>query len=681
MALKIGELYALITADDGPFDRALGKAAKKLTTFGGVVQAVGKVTALATLAASAVSLVDALAPAAGAVLALPAAMGVAAAAAVTLKVGLGGVSDAMKAAGGDSKKFNAALKGLAPNARRFVQAWAGLKSAMKPVQQAVQQRLFAGLAGDLRRLASGELPAVRRGMTATAGSLNALGRAALKAAATPMFRGAVRQVFTATRISLDAFRGAVGPLVTGLARLVALGAPVVTAFARWAAGGLRSGGAWLSSARGAATLSRWLRNSIGVLAAMGRIAGNLGRALVGVFRAASPGSGRLLKTVTQLTAKFAAWTNSAAGQSQLKGLFATLGQVAQDLAKILPQVSGALSTVLGTIGRMPGPVKGAVTQMLAWSIVVGPLATKFGPLVGGIGAVVRTVPSLIGAFRAVAVGIRVLTLAMAANPWLLLIAAIVILVVLVVTHWSTVKRVTIEVWQAIWGFVSRIVMAVVGFIRDHWRLLVAIVGGPLGLAVALVTRYWGKIWSFVQAAVRGVLAAALWLARLPAQVGGYFLAMAGRAIAGARRMLSYVAGIPGRIRSTFANAGAWLVNAGRNIINGLIRGIDSMVGWLRSKLSSVTSLIPSWKGPMAVDLRLLRPSGRAIMTGLTAGITDQLPGLHRTLAGVTDSIGAGVPAAPDGAVRWGAYGGGRRQCRAARLGRVRAGAAAAGGHP
>lgn len=407
------------------------------------------------------------------------------------------------------------------------------------------------------------------------------------------------------------------------------------------------------------TLSGWLRRSIGVLQSMGRIAGSLGRALSGIFRATGPQSGQLLKTIEQLAARFAAWVNSAAGQSQLTSLFATLGQITQNLAQILPMVGGALSTVLGTIGSMPGPVKGVVTQMLAWAIVIGPLASKFGPLVGGIGSVVRTVPMLVNGFKMIAVGFRVLTMAMMSNPWMLLVAAIVILVVLVVTHWNTVKRVTIEVWQAIWGFISRIVSAVVNFVRDHWRLIISIVGGPLGIAVALVTKYWHQIWAFVQAAVRGVLAAVMWLARLPGMVGGFFLSMAGRAIGGARRMLGYVAGIPGRIMATFRSAGSWLINAGRNIINGLIHGIESMAGWLKSKLGAITSLIPDWKGPMSVDLRLLRPSGQAIMTGLVAGITDQLPGLHRTLADVTDSVAAhGPSAAPSPTGGGGPAGGG-----------------------
>ena len=121
--------------------------------------------------------------------------------------------------------------------------------------------------------------------------------------------------------------------------------------------------------------------------------------------------------------------------------------------------------------------------------------------------------------------------------------------------------------------------------------------------------------------------------------------MASAAISKATGLLSWMRGLPGRILHALGSLGSLLYNAGKSVISGLIRGIESQIGWLKSKLSWVTSLIPSWKGPMSVDLRLLQPSGRAIMSGLMSGITAGLPGLHRTLAAVTDDIGIGAPAA------------------------------------
>jgi hypothetical protein len=68
--------------------------------------------------------------------------------------------------------------------------------------------------------------------------------------------------------------------------------------------------------------------------------------------------------------------------------------------------------------------------------------------------------------------------------------------------------------------------------------------------------------------------------------------------------------------------------------NGLSAGIQAV----KNVLTSVTSLIPTWKGPESTDKKLLTPSGIWIMRGLVDGITSQLPMLESTLAGVTSQI-------------------------------------------
>ena len=52
-------------------------------------------------------------------------------------------------------------------------------------------------------------------------------------------------------------------------------------------------------------------------------------------------------------------------------------------------------------------------------------------------------------------------------------------------------------------------------------------------------------------------------------------------------MLSVVGEIPGKIKNVFANAGQWLVNAGKNIISGLINGIKSMFGQVGNAIGSI----------------------------------------------------------------------------------------------
>jgi TP901 family phage tail tape measure protein len=230
-------------------------------------------------------------------------------------------------------------------------------------------------------------------------------------------------------------------------------------------------------------------------------------------------------------------------------------------------------------------------------------------------------------------------LVMDMNPIALVVIAIAALVAGVIyayTHFKVFR----DIVNGVFEWLKAAVMVVINFVTDHWRLIITIIGGPLGLVVALVTKYWSQIWSFIQTAVRGVLSAIGWIARVPGQVAGWFGQMATAAANKAMGLVNWMTGLPGAILRALGNTGSILYNAGKNIIVGLINGIDSAINWLTSKLSWVTNLIPSWKGPMSVDLKLLEPSGQAIMTGLVTGITSQLPALQSTLAGVTDSVSA-----------------------------------------
>ena len=96
------------------------------------------------------------------------------------------------------------------------------------------------------------------------------------------------------------------------------------------------------------------------------------------------------------------------------------------------------------------------------------------------------------------------------------------------------------------------------------------------------------------------------------------------------------------IVNAFAGAGTWLLAAGFELIAGLMEGISEGLAPLANLLTSVTDMIPEWKGPPERDKNLLRGNGRLIMQSLTKGISDEEGNLERTLGGVTNTIANGV---------------------------------------
>src|SRR5262245_7561012 len=109
----------------------------------------------------------------------------------------------------------------------------------------------------------------------------------------------------------------------------------------------------------------------------------------------------------------------------------------------------------------------------------------------GIGIAVVLVPAFI-AWAAAAGAAAIATIA-AAAPVIAIGAAITLLAFLIIKNWDKIKAATIAVWNALRNAVVGAAQAVIGFLKRNWPLIVAILTGPIGAAVLIITRNWDKI--------------------------------------------------------------------------------------------------------------------------------------------------------------------------------------------
>jgi len=108
---------------------------------------------------------------------------------------------------------------------------------------------------------------------------------------------------------------------------------------------------------------------------------------------------------------------------------------------------------------------------------------------------------------------------------------------------------------------------------------------------------------------------------------------------GVTRAENFISGFKNTIITIFNNAKDWLINAGKNIIDGLIDGVNKGIEKLKNVLKNITDLIPKIKGPKSVDLKLLVPVGKNIMQGFMNGIESQIPMIRAQLQGLTTQVG------------------------------------------
>lgn len=109
---------------------------------------------------------------------------------------------------------------------------------------------------------------------------------------------------------------------------------------------------------------------------------------------------------------------------------------------------------------------------------------------------------------------------------------------------------------------------------------------------------------------------------------------------GIQRAVSLVRGLPGQAASALGGIGSTLWNAGRSLINGLINGIKSMFGSVKSTLADLTAKLTSWKGPEDLDRRLLTPAGQMIIGSLITGLEDRYGDVRASLGRLTSMIGS-----------------------------------------
>ena len=142
--------------------------------------------------------------------------------------------------------------------------------------------------------------------------------------------------------------------------------------------------------------------------------------------------------------------------------------------------------------------------------------------------------------------------------------------------WENFTQSIGDAWQ---GFQDRFV-AVVETVQQWWTLGVAMINVAADSMRAKVAEVISGIvvkfneWQNTTAAVIEA-------------IKGFFQGFADKVRETSSQALTYVGELPGRIKGMFADAGTWLVNAGKNIISGLINGIKSMFGQVGDAIREV----------------------------------------------------------------------------------------------
>ena len=376
----------------------------------------------------------------------------------------------------------------------------------------------------------------------------------------------------------------------------------------------------------------------------------------------------LLPYVTQIVAwlsekltpafeQFMAWlaNNAIPKIKELAAVFATewlprLQAIASELAAVLlPALTSLGSFITGTI--IP-----AVSTLAAWlidnrhavlavAIAIGTFLTIFKTVI----TITTTVPVLINTIK---IAMATLNAVMAANPIGLIAAAIGALIAVLVYLWNTNEGFR-NALTAAWGAIQNAISAAVGFIIGLWDGLIAAIGA-VGAWFATLAANIAAIWSAIYSTIAGFIASIVgavagfisavigFYASLPSKVISAVSSMAAGVRGAFGAVISFFASVPSRILGALGNLGSLLFDVGKTIIQGFLDGIRSMFGAVKDALGTLTSWLPDWKGPAALDKRILRDSGRMVIGGFIDGLEDRYSAVRASLGSLTTSLDSAI---------------------------------------
>jgi len=608
--------------------RSIGAHAGSIaSSIGGGLSGVGKVagggiTMLVSMPSLIAGAIGALAPlvplVSSAAVALgsliPAAISSAVVALGTLKVAFTGVGEALKNAG-DPAKFAEALKKLAPSAQEAVKAMVGLKPALTGVRMEVQQRFFAGFAGDIKALGSSYLPMLRTQLGGVADGLNATLRGLTGWLRVPDTLNSITTSLSNMGKGIANASGALVALMSGFNDLVEVGSKFLPGLGAGFTGLANRFSAFMARVAGSGQLEQWISTGLEALSKLGALFKDLGSIVVSLVQAMGAASGSALGPIGELVHSLAGFAKSAEGMQAFTAIFQVLGQ---------------LASVFGT----------AISLLLP---VVGKLVTALAPLIGSVlNLVTSLLPPLIPVFNAIVDAITPLVAALAPVIDIIagqLVTVIQVLAPILAAVAQVISDVLVQALTALMPVFEQLLPVVVQLATAYLPPLIPIVGlvGQIFAALMPVLVPLIKLLADILTPVIKILTPIIesmtpiltvladvivlvitpiaelvgWLLRLLDSadtwkaVGGFFVDLWHTIGSGFDTIVGWVKALPGRILDGIKALPHLLWTTFLNAITGVTHLIFRGIGWWIGELlvlpGQVWNILTSmWNGVVAI---------------------------------------------------------------------------------
>jgi phage tail tape measure protein, TP901 family, core region len=370
--------------------------------------------------------------------------------------------------------------------------------------------------------------------------------------------------------------------------------------------------------------------------------------------------------------------------SQLKEAFKAVAvDIGNILIPILRNLMSVLQVVLNWWNNLSDGTKNFIVQIGSLIAILSPVLIIGGKIISGVGTVMTILPKLAGIVKTVKTAFGALNAVLAANPIMLIIAAIAALVAAFIYLWNNCEEFR-QFWIDLWENIKAVVAAVGEWLSQAWQAM----GEAITVAWNAICEFFTGLWESIKNIFMTVVTAistfltntwnaisntvtTVWTAisnTITTIVNAIstFITTAWNTIkttvttianaiwtaitTAFNNMLSAITGtvsnIRGAIQNGFESAKNYILNLasqayswGRDIIQNIVNGIKSMISSVVSAVSNVASTIRSYlhfsvpdKGPLT-DFEKWMPD---FMHGMAEGIRKNRPLIEKAISGVAD---------------------------------------------
>lgn len=378
-------------------------------------------------------------------------------------------------------------------------------------------------------------------------------------------------------------------------------------------------------------------------------------------------------------------------KSALEGLAISMGQL---LMPAIKTIVGWIQNFVNWLNSLDDGVKNTIVTVGLIVAAIGPVLIIIGKVISAVGTIMTILPKLASIISTVKTAFGALNAVLAANPIILVIAAIAALVAAFIYLWNNCEEFR-QFWIDLWENIKEVASAVGEWLAQAWQAMgeaittawnaicdffVSVWDGIKNVFTTVVTAistFLTNTWNTIQSVTQTVWTAistfftTIWTAisttvttvmttistfistawnTIKTTVTTIANAIWNAITTAFNNMLSAITGtvnnIRGAIQNGFESAKNYITNLasqayswGRDIISNIVSGIKSMISSVVSAVSNVASTIRSYlhfsvpdKGPL-VDFESWMPD---FMGGLAEGIRKNRPLIAKAISGVAE---------------------------------------------